>query len=114
MLGRRWNQHSKQHRSNRPDRHWLGHSEGVHSAVAEIGGTASPIFTAIWAIADQYNGKPLGQAGPAVARLKSGQSAEVLLTSPSTSPVRVYDSNGPTLYSQDGLFRSALLPNQVR
>jgi subtilase family serine protease len=48
---------------------------GSQVAQAGIGGTdlASPIFTSIWAIADQYNGKPLGLAGPAVAKLKPGQ-----------------------------------------
>jgi subtilase family serine protease len=47
---------------------------GTRYAEAGVGGTslASPIFTAIWAIADQYNGSPLGQAAPAVAKLKTG------------------------------------------
>jgi len=93
-------------------------SEGVQSALAGIGGTslASPIFTAIWAIADQYNGKPLGQASPAVARLKSGQITDVLPTSPldvSDVSGTVYDSNGPTFYSQDGLF-AGLLYSQTK
>ncbi len=88
-------------------------SEGVQSALAGIGGTslASPIFTAIWAIADQYNGKPLGQASPAVARLKSGQITDVLPTSPldvSDVSGTVYDSKGPAFYSQTGLFAGLL------
>jgi subtilase family serine protease len=92
-------------------------SGGVQSALAGIGGTslASPIFTAIWAIADQYNGKPLGQASPAVARLKSGEITDVLPTTPlNVSDVSgtIYDSNGPTFYSQTGLF-AGLLGSQV-
>lgn len=84
-------------------------SDGVQYAEAGIGGTslASPIFTAIWAIADQYNGKPLGHASPAIARLKSGQITDVLPTSSlETGNVSgtVYDSNGPTFYSQTGLW----------
>ena len=91
-------------------------SEGVQSAIAGIGGTslASPLFTGIWAIADQYNGKSLGQAGPAVAKLKAGQITDVLPTSDlNVSDVSgtVYDSNGPTFYSQTGLF-SGLLYSQ--
>lgn len=88
-------------------------SEGVQSALAGIGGTslASPIFTAIWAIADQYNGKPLGQAGQAVAKLKAGQITDVLPTTPlNVSDVAgtVYDSNGATFYSATGLFAGVL------
>lgn len=88
-------------------------SNGVQSAEAGIGGTslASPIFTAVWAIADQYNGQALGQAAPAVAKLKSGQIHDVLPTSDLTvSDVSgtVYDSNGPTFYSQTGLFAGLL------
>ena len=46
---------------------------GVQYAEAGVGGTslASPIFTAIWAIADQVNGAPLGFASPAVAKPRS-------------------------------------------
>ncbi|MGB6690975.1 MAG: S53 family peptidase [Terracidiphilus sp.] len=45
-----------------------------------VGGTslASPIFTATWAIADQYNGKHLGQASIAVSKLSSGEIADVV------------------------------------
>lgn len=87
--------------------------QGKQVAFAGVGGTslASPIFTAIWAIADQYNGKALGQAAPAVAKLKSGQITDVLPTSAlNVSDVSgtVYDSNGPTFYSQTGLFEGLL------
>lgn len=88
-------------------------SGGGQFVEAGVGGTslASPIFTAIWAIADQYNGKPLGHAGQAVARLKSGQITDVLPTSPlNVSDVSgtIYDSNGASFYSPDSLFAGAL------
>lgn len=40
------------------------------------GGTslACPIFTAVWAIADEYNGAPLGQAGPLINKFKASAS----------------------------------------
>jgi subtilase family serine protease len=86
--------------------------EGTQYAEAGIGGTslASPIFTAIWAIADQYNGAPLGHAAEAVAKLKPGQITDVVGTSLlNTTNVTgtVYDSNGATFYSADALFASA-------
>jgi len=91
---------------------------GKQYAEAGIGGTslASPIFTAIWAIADQYNGKPLGHAGQAVAKLKAGQITDVVGTSTlNTSDVTgtVYDTNGATFYSADALFAGAY-PQQTQ
>ena len=88
-------------------------SEGVQYAAAGIGGTslASPIFTAIWAIADQYNGAPLGHASPAIAKLKSGQITDVLPTSSletSNVSATVYDSNGPAFYSPTALWGGLL------
>jgi len=91
---------------------------GKQYAEAGIGGTslASPIFTAIWAIADQYNGKPLGHAGQAVAKLKTGQITDVIGTSTlNTSDVTgtIYDTNGATFYSADALFAGAY-PQQTQ
>lgn len=88
-------------------------SEGTQYFEAGIGGTslASPIFTSIWAIADQYNGKPLGQAGPAVAALKAGQIKDVQTTSDlnNYNPVGlITDSSGITEYSTDDLFPGIL------
>jgi subtilase family serine protease len=90
---------------------------GTQYAEAGIGGTslASPIFTAIWAIADQYNGKPLGFAAPAVARLKTGQITDVEGTSSlnvSDPAGTIFDSTGATFYSASGLF-SGLLYTQT-
>jgi subtilase family serine protease len=93
------------------------------------GGTslASPIFTATWAIADQYNGAPLGQAAPIVATLKAGQITDVvpppasltqynpyaLLTdgtnTTSLTPTEIYTESGVDLYSQSK-FLSAIYP----
>lgn len=58
-------------------------TEGGKQSGGVIGGTslASPIFTATWAIADQFNGKPLGQAARAVSTLKSGQITDVVAPS---------------------------------
>lgn len=91
---------------------------GTQYAEAGIGGTslASPIFTAIWAIADQYNGKALGHAAQAVVKLKAGQITDVVGTSSlNTSDVTgtVYDANGATFYSADALFASAY-PQQTQ
>ena len=85
---------------------------GTQYAEAGVGGTslASPIFTAIWAIADQYNGAPLGHAAEAIAKLKAGQITDVLgTTSLESSNVTgtVYDSSGATFYSAVALFSGA-------
>jgi subtilase family serine protease len=92
--------------------------EGTQYAQAGVGGTslASPIFTAIWAIADQYNGKPLGHAGQAVTKLKAGQITDVVGTSSlNVSDVTgtIYDSNGATFYSPVALFADAY-PGQTQ
>jgi len=86
---------------------------GTKYYVAGLGGTslASPIFTATWAIADQYNGAPLGFAAPIVAGLKAGHIRDVLPTSAlekSDVSGTVYDSNGGTFYSADALFTGVL------
>ena len=93
------------------------------------GGTslASPIFTAIWAIADQYNGKPLGFAAPIVAKLKAGAITDVVPPSASIqqynvtglldaagtvtplTAAEVYTEGGADLYTQKG-FLSVLWP----
>ena len=88
-------------------------SSGVQYAEGGWGGTslASPIFTAIWAIADQYNGAPLGHAGAAVPKLKTGQITDVLPTSSlnTTDPTgTIVDSGGATFYSATGLFAGLL------
>jgi len=83
--------------------------QGQQYAQAGEGGTslASPLFTGIWAIADQYNGSPLGFAAPAVSKLGKGQITDVIAGSdliPSNPTGTVYDSSGATFYPTDSLF----------
>jgi subtilase family serine protease len=82
---------------------------GAQLAEAGVGGTslASPIFSAIWAIASQYNGKPLGLAAPVVAGLQKGEITDVLDTSDLSADSlsgTILDENGSTFYSTNALF----------
>jgi len=78
------------------------------------GGTslASPIFTAIWAIAQQYNGGALGEAAQAAAKLTKGQITDV--TQPPASINKydvagsITDANGTTTYTANTVFTNAL------
>ena len=88
---------------------------GTQYFEAGIGGTslASPIFTSIWALAEQYNGWPLGLASPLVAQLnpKKGQITDVQPTSPLNKydPTgSVTDSNGTTSYTTRELYPNIL------
>lgn len=86
--------------------------DGAQYVEVGWGGTslASPIFTALWAIADQKAGHSLGLAAPAIAALKAGELTDVL---PSSSPTNVagtiFDASGSTYYSPNDLFTSALV-----
>jgi subtilase family serine protease len=96
----------------------LSNQFGVASLQYGYGGTslASPIFSAIWAIANQKAGKPLGQAAPAIAALPSGGIQDVLPTTPSTvtNPSgQVIDQNGSTYYSAADLFSGSLYNNNT-
>jgi subtilase family serine protease len=62
-----------------------------------VGGTslASPVFTATWAIADQWNGTPLGQAAPAISKLSAGEITDVVPPGPSLyNDLIKYDTTG--------------------
>ncbi|WP_058188144.1 S53 family peptidase [Terracidiphilus gabretensis] len=88
-------------------------SQGTQFVEAGIGGTslASPLFTALWAIGDQINGKPLGFASPTIAKLKAGQITDVLPTNSiiGNNPAgSVTDSSGTTDYSAADLFTGLL------
>ena len=77
-------------------------------AIGSIGGTSlsCPIFSAIWALADQRAGQPLGQAGPLLAKLQaSGKSITdvVPVSSPTNVAGIVFDSAGSTYYSASAL-----------
>lgn len=82
---------------------------GVQNALAGVGGTslASPLFSGIWAIAQQYNHVTLGQAAPTVARLRPGQITDAVdvsdLTLYSLSGT-IYDQNGSTYYTPSQIF----------
>jgi subtilase family serine protease len=80
------------------------------------GGTslASPIFSAIWAIANQKAGAPLGQAARTIAALPAGDIQDVLPTTPSSvtnASGFVVDQNGSTFYSAADLFSGTLETN---
>ena len=82
-------------------------SGGVQGVEAGWGGTslACPIFTAMWAIANQHAGHSLGQAAPYIAGLKPGELVDVLpLSSVTNVTGTIYDSSGATFYSAANLF----------
>jgi subtilase family serine protease len=86
-------------------------SQGVLGVQAGWGGTslASPIFTAMWAIANQHAGHSLGQAAPYISGLKPGELVDVLpLSSPTNVAGTIYDSSGATFYSATNLFTGQL------
>lgn len=74
--------------------------------LAGIGGTslATPIFSAIWALADQKAGAALGQAAPLLAKLPAKAITDVIPVSSPTNPAGiVFDSAGANFYSSDAL-----------
>lgn len=78
----------------------------IGGQVGAIGGTslACPIFSAMWALADEEAGKPLGQAAPLIAKLPSSAVKDVVPFSSPTNPAGVvFDENGATFYSSDAL-----------
>jgi subtilase family serine protease len=82
-------------------------ANGVQGVQAGWGGTslASPIFTALWAIANQYAGHSMGQAALTIAGLKPGELVDVLpLSSVTNVAGTIYDSTGVTFYSPSSLF----------
>jgi subtilase family serine protease len=82
-------------------------SGGVQGVQVGWGGTslASPIFTALWAIANQHAGHPLGQAAPYIAGLKAGELVDVLpLSSVTNVSGTIYDTSGATYYSPFDIF----------
>jgi subtilase family serine protease len=90
---------------------------GVQELQCCWGGTSlsSPIFTAIWAIANQNAGSPLGQAAPAIAALPYGAIQDVLPktdSSPNNVAGTITDSNGTTAYSASDLFSGLLYGNK--
>ncbi len=84
-------------------------SFGTQYLVEGIGGTslASPIFTATWAIAQQFNGGPIGHAGAIVPYLQAGQITDVLPTNGMNQydvVGTITDSGGTTSYTAADIF----------
>lgn len=82
-------------------------SQGVQGVQVGWGGTslASPIFTAMWAIANQHAGHSLGLAAPYIAGLKAGELVDVLpLSSVTNVSGTIYDTSGATYYSPFDVF----------
>ncbi len=80
-------------------------ANGVTS-VSVYGGTsvACPVFSGIWALANQAAGRNLGQAAPIVSRMSSNAVSDVLPISVPTNPAGViFNTTGPTYYSQSDL-----------
>jgi len=76
-----------------------------------IGGTSlsTPIFSAIWALANQRAGHLLGNAAPAIARMPRSAVLDVTpVTSPTNPSGVIVDANGTTAYSAADLLAPEL------
>jgi len=74
--------------------------------LAGIGGTSlsSPIFSAIWALAEQKAGAPLGQAAPMLAQLAANAITDIVpVSSPTNIAGILFDMNAASYYSSDAL-----------
>ncbi len=70
--------------------------------IAVYGGTslAAPIFSGIWTVADEYFGKPLGQAAPYVAATVGSFITDVLpLNGPANATATLTDPSGTKKYT---------------
>ena len=84
---------------------------GEPQQIEVIGGTSlsTPIFSAIWALANQRAGHLLGNAAPAIARMPPSAVLDVMPVSSPTNPSGVVvDANGSTAYSAADLLSPAL------
>jgi subtilase family serine protease len=71
--------------------------DGTGEAVAVYGGTslATPMFSALWAIANQEAGVPLGQAAPYLYSMPAGTITDVIPVGSPTNPTGIIqDSTG--------------------
>ena len=87
---------------------YTGGAVVLNGHITGIGGTslACPVFSAIWALADQKAGQSLGQAAPLLATLvKQGTAITDIV--PVSTPTNVagvlFDATGATYYSSDTL-----------
>lgn len=84
--------------------------------VGIAGGTslACPLFSAMWAIASQYAGHSLGQAAPAISRLKAGQITDVrplALFKPSNVTDTITDASGTVTTFDDVQVFGSVVPH---
>jgi subtilase family serine protease len=86
-----------------------------HQLETGWGGTslASPIFTAIWAIAQEKAGHPLGQAAPTLARMKTGLADVLPLNNANNLSGSLTDKGGTRAYSTAQIFAPLDTPNPV-
>lgn len=80
--------------------------DGTGEAVAVYGGTslATPMFSAIWAIANQEAGVPLGQAAPYLYSMPASTITDVVPVGSTTNPTGIIqDSTGFHHYSAAAL-----------
>lgn len=87
---------------------------GVQSVLVGVGGTslASPIFTAIWALAQEKVGKALGQASPTIAALKTGLTDVVPVTSAANPHGSITTSAGTKEIGSNTLFEDVIPDSQ--
>lgn len=74
--------------------------------IEAIGGTslATPMFSAMWALANQKAGHALGQAAPILSKLGSNALTDIVPVNSTTNVTgTVIDSSGATFYSADAL-----------
>ena len=81
--------------------------DGTQSVVEVIGGTSlsSPVFSGIWALADEAAGKRLGQAGPIIARMPAGALTDIVPVQASVSNLSgtIGAGSSSTFYAPAGL-----------
>jgi subtilase family serine protease len=78
----------------------------LNGQVSTLGGTswACPVFSSIWALADQKAGRALGQAAPTLAVMPAGTISDVVpIASPTNPAGMIFDANGSTYLSADSL-----------
>ena len=84
---------------------------GGQQQLGVVGGTSlsTPIFSAIWALANQRAGHLLGNAAPAIARMPRSAVLDVVpINSPTNPSGVIVDANGTTAYSAADLLAPAL------
>lgn len=88
--------------------------EGVQGVEVGWGGTslASPIFTAIWALAQEKVGKALGQASPTIAGLKTGLKDVVPVTFAANPHGSITTAAGTKEVGSDTLFEYLIPDSQ--